>query len=70
MNPTCLALDEESYKVDNSQYREMISSLLYLTASIPDILFNVGLCARFQQDPRELNLTVVKKNLYIFNWNS
>jgi len=58
---TCLGLDEESNKVDNSQYRAMIGSLLYLTASKPDILFIVGLCARFQQDSRKVHLTVVKR---------
>jgi len=29
----------------------MIGSLLYLTASRPDILFSVCLCSRFQSDP-------------------
>ena len=38
----------------------MIGSLLYLTASRPDILFSVCLCARFQSDPRESHLTAVK----------
>jgi len=35
--------------------------LLYLTASKPDILFSVCLCTRFQSDPREYHLTVVKR---------
>jgi len=39
----------------------MIGSLLYLTASRPDIFFSVCLCARFQSDPREPHLTVVKR---------
>jgi len=39
----------------------MIGSLLYLTASRPDILFNVCLCARFQSDPREPHLIAVKR---------
>ena len=39
----------------------MIRSLLYLTASRPDILFSVCLYARFQSDPREFHLTVVKR---------
>ena len=38
----------------------MISSLLYLMASRPDILFNVCLCDRFQSDPRESHLTTAK----------
>jgi len=39
----------------------MIGSLLYLTASRPNILFSVCLCARFQSDPRESHLTTVKR---------
>jgi hypothetical protein len=42
-------------------YRGMIGSLLYLTASRPDILFSVCLCARFQSNPRESHLTAVKR---------
>jgi len=62
MHPTTyLGLDEESNKVDNSQYRAMIDSLLYLTASIPNILFSVGLCAKFQQDSMKDHLTIVKR---------
>jgi hypothetical protein len=41
----------------------MIGSLLYLTATRPDILFSVCLCARFQSDPRESHLTAVKRIL-------
>ena len=39
----------------------MIGSLLYLTASRPDIVFAVGLCARFQSCAKEYHLTVVKR---------
>ena len=61
MHPTCiLEKDEVSMKVDQKLYRGMIRSLLYLTASRPDILVSVCLCARFQSDPRESHLTVVK----------
>ena len=38
----------------------MISSLLYLTASRPDIMFSVCLCARFQFCPKESHLISVK----------
>ncbi|PKU68493.1 putative mitochondrial protein [Dendrobium catenatum] len=41
----------------------MIGSLLYLTASRPDIMFNIYLYARFQADPKESHLTAVKKIL-------
>src|ERR1044072_7029226 len=63
-HPTCILEKEEvSAKVCQKLYRGMIGSLLYLTASIPDILFSVHLCARFQSDPRQTHLTAVKKIL-------
>ena len=31
----------------------MIGSLLYVTASRPDVMFSVCMCARFQASPRE-----------------
>ncbi|XP_073220910.1 secreted RxLR effector protein 161-like [Cicer arietinum] len=39
----------------------MIGSLLYLTASRPEIVFTVGLCARFQSALKESHLTAVKR---------
>jgi hypothetical protein len=41
----------------------MIGSLLYLFASRPDIILSVCMCARFQSDPRECHLVVVKRIL-------
>ena len=38
----------------------MIRSLLYLTDTRPDIIFNVCMCARFQASPKESHLTTVK----------
>ncbi|WJX45767.1 hypothetical protein P8452_32625 [Trifolium repens] len=62
MHPTSsLGIEESEGKVDQKLYRGMIGSLLYLTASRPDILFSVCLCARFQSDPRESHLTAVKR---------
>lgn len=42
------------------KYKGMISSLLYLTASRPDILFSVYMYARYQSAPKESHLKVVK----------
>jgi len=53
--------DEDGVAVDQKEYRGMIGSLLYLTATRPDILFATGLCARFQASPRESHLKAVKR---------
>jgi hypothetical protein len=53
--------------VDPSLYRSMIGSLLYLTPSRPDIAFSVGVCARFQANPKESHLTVVKRIIRYVN---
>ena len=39
----------------------MIGSLLSLTASRPDLMFSVCVCARFQSSPRESHLILVKR---------
>ncbi|KAK6116095.1 hypothetical protein DH2020_008364 [Rehmannia glutinosa] len=53
--------DEKGKTVDESKYRGMIGSLLYLTASRPDILHAVYLCARFQSNPKESHMSAVKR---------
>ncbi|XXG82895.1 hypothetical protein AAC387_Pa10g0772 [Persea americana] len=42
-------------------YRSMIGSLLYLTATRPNILQAVCMVARFQADLREIHVTAVKR---------
>ncbi|GAU51766.1 hypothetical protein TSUD_415550 [Trifolium subterraneum] len=65
MHPsTSLDKDEKGKDVSEKEYRGMIGSLLYLTASRPDIVFAVGLCARFQTSPKELHLIVVVKRIF------
>jgi hypothetical protein len=56
-----LDLDEGGKLVDLKLYRSMIGSLLYLTASRPDIMFSVCMCARLQAAPKECHLTAVKR---------
>jgi hypothetical protein len=43
-----LGPDEDGKAVDQRAYKSMINSLLYLTATRPDIQFTMGLCVRFQ----------------------
>ncbi|GKB62637.1 hypothetical protein Tco_0918823, partial [Tanacetum coccineum] len=56
-----LTKDDEADSVDCTEYRGMIGSLLYLTASRPDIMFSVCLCARFQENPKTTHLEAVKR---------
>jgi hypothetical protein len=58
---TALDADEEGEHVDQKEYRGMIGSLLYLTATRPEIQFSVCLCARFQASPRTSHRQVVKR---------
>ncbi|GKG38374.1 hypothetical protein Tco_0460086, partial [Tanacetum coccineum] len=47
-----LLKDAEAKDADVYLYRSMIGSLMYLTASRPDIMFDVCACARFQVTPK------------------
>ncbi|GJT61822.1 putative ribonuclease H-like domain-containing protein [Tanacetum coccineum] len=56
-----LVKDEEASDVDVHLYRSMIGSLMYLTASRPDIMFAVCACSRFQVTPKTSHLNAVKR---------
>ncbi|XP_062020716.1 secreted RxLR effector protein 161-like [Rosa rugosa] len=58
---TKLSEDLTGKSVDHTLYRSMIGSILYLTASRPDISYSVGVCARFQANPKESHLEAVKR---------
>jgi len=60
---TRLVVDDGSVSVGENPYRGVIGSLLYLTASRPDIVYNVDLCACFQSNPKEAHLKAVKRIL-------
>ena len=47
--------------VNPSLYKSMIGSLLYLTASRPDISYIVGVYARYQANPKESHMTALKR---------
>jgi hypothetical protein len=55
-----LGPDEDDEVVDQREYRSMIGSLLYLTATRPNIQFTVGLCTCFQSSPRSSHRTAVQ----------
>lgn len=54
--------DENDLEIDIIKYRGIIGSLFYLTASRPNIMFNVCMCVRFSVLPRESHFKIVKKN--------
>ena len=56
-----LTNDPSGESVDVTLYRNMIGCLLYLTASRLDIAFSVGVCSRFQSNPKVSHLNVVKR---------
>ncbi|WVZ52287.1 hypothetical protein U9M48_003363 [Paspalum notatum var. saurae] len=58
---TALDADEDGEAVDQKEFRGMIGSLLYLTATRPDIQFAVYLCACYQASPRTSHRQAVKR---------
>ena len=62
MNPNIkLTIDLLGKSVDSSLYRSMIGSLLYLTASRPGISYSVGVCGRYQANPKESHMISLKR---------
>nr|GEU48183.1 hypothetical protein [Tanacetum cinerariifolium] len=56
-----LGEDREGKVVDPSHYRGMIGTLLYLTASRPNLQFAICMCARYQARPTEKHVHAVKR---------
>ncbi|GJZ89098.1 putative ribonuclease H-like domain-containing protein [Tanacetum coccineum] len=56
-----LSKDADGINVDVHLYRSMIGSLMYLTSSRPDIMFDVRTCSRFQVQPKASHMHVVKR---------
>ena len=56
-----LTVDLFGKSVDSSFYRSMIVSLFYLIASRPDISYSVGVCARYQANPKESHMIALKR---------
>nr|GFB40321.1 uncharacterized mitochondrial protein AtMg00810-like [Tanacetum cinerariifolium] len=53
--------DREGKAVDPSHYHGMIGTLLYLTASRPDLQFVICMCTRYQARPTEKHVHAVKR---------
>ena len=64
---TKLRLDSFGIEVNPTLYRSIIRSLLYLTASRPDIAFSMGICACYQVAPKKSHLIAVKRIIRYIN---
>ncbi|GJZ14731.1 retrovirus-related pol polyprotein from transposon TNT 1-94 [Tanacetum coccineum] len=53
--------DPQGKAIDPTRYHGMISSLMYLTSSRPDLQFAVCMCAWYQAKPTEKHLHAVKR---------
>ncbi|BBH09484.1 NAD(P)-binding Rossmann-fold superfamily protein [Prunus dulcis] len=56
-------LEDGSSKVDESVYRSLIGSLLYLTTTRPDIMYAISILSRFMQIPSQIHYRVAKRIL-------
>ena len=58
-----LDADIHGTPIDPTMYRSIIGSIMYLTASRPDVVFATYLCSRYQSRPTERHLSAVKRIL-------
>ena len=56
-----LTVDLLSKSVDSSLFRNMIGSLFYLTSSRLDISYSVGMCARYQANPKKFHMIALRR---------
>lgn len=61
---TKISRDESGEPVDTKIYRGMIGRLLYLTASRPDLSLSVGICSRYQANPKKSHLEAVRRIIW------
>nr|GEU80805.1 retrovirus-related Pol polyprotein from transposon TNT 1-94 [Tanacetum cinerariifolium] len=53
--------DPQGKAIDPIHYRGMVGTLMYLTASRPDLTFVICMCAQYQANPTEKHLHAVKR---------
>ncbi|GKB27495.1 retrovirus-related pol polyprotein from transposon TNT 1-94 [Tanacetum coccineum] len=53
--------DKGGKLIDSTRFRGMVGSLMYLSASRPDIVFAICMCARYQAKPTDKHLHAVKR---------
>lgn len=58
-----LMRDEGGVRVDATQYKQMVGSLMYLTATRPDLMYVMILVSRYMERPTELHMQAMKRIL-------
>ncbi|GJS29068.1 retrovirus-related pol polyprotein from transposon TNT 1-94 [Tanacetum coccineum] len=53
--------DPQGKAVDPTHYHGMVGTLMYLTSSLPDLVYAVCMCARYQARPTKKHLHAVKR---------
>lgn len=52
--------DQEGRKVDNTFYKQIVGSLMYLTTTRHDIMHSMSLVSRYMENPIEMHLLSAK----------
>nr|XP_027081077.1 probable LRR receptor-like serine/threonine-protein kinase At1g29720 [Coffea arabica] len=55
--------ESEGKRIDSTLYKQIVGSLMYLTATKSDIMHAVSLISRYMESPRETHLPAVKRIL-------
>ena len=58
-----LTKDEGGVEFDSTIYKQMVGSLMYLTATRPDLMFIVSLISRYMERPTKSHLLAAKRAL-------
>ncbi|KAM2209148.1 hypothetical protein ACFXTI_025049 [Malus domestica] len=58
-----LRKDEDGEMVDNTFYKQIVVSLMYLIVTRPDMAFIVSLISRYMKRPTEMHLQAAKRAL-------
>jgi hypothetical protein len=58
-----LSKDADGVAVDESFYKQIIGSLMYLTSTRPDLVYSVSLISRYMARPTDLHLQAAKRIL-------
>jgi len=58
-----LTKDENGVRIDGTLYKQIVGSLMYLTATRPDLMFVVSLISRYMERPTKTHLQAAKRVL-------